>query len=108
MAAPIAVNGANLDPGRPVALFRTRIIGGGTNLTGENELRHRPRRPLPDQHGPGRRCFSNHTNPKLEAAGEVVSRGCFYFELKISPLQLSVVVKSSSRTSGFDGLWFLA
>ena len=32
MAAPIAVNGANLEPGRPVALFRTRIVGGGTDL----------------------------------------------------------------------------
>ena len=32
MAAPIAVNGATLEPGQPVALFRTRIVGGGTDL----------------------------------------------------------------------------
>ena len=32
MAAPMAVTGATLDPGRPVALFRTRIVGGGTDL----------------------------------------------------------------------------
>jgi hypothetical protein len=31
MAAPIAVTGATLEPGRPVALFRTRIVGGGTD-----------------------------------------------------------------------------
>ena len=29
MAWPIAVSGATLEPGRPVALFRTRIVGGG-------------------------------------------------------------------------------
>ena len=32
MAAPISVSGATLEPGRPVALFRTRIVGGGTDL----------------------------------------------------------------------------
>jgi Tol biopolymer transport system component len=32
MAAPIAVRGATLESGRPVALFRTRIVGGGTNV----------------------------------------------------------------------------
>jgi eukaryotic-like serine/threonine-protein kinase len=32
MAAPIAVNGATIEPGRPVALFRTRIVGGGTDI----------------------------------------------------------------------------
>ncbi len=32
MAAPIAVRGATLEPGRPVALFRTRIVGVGTDL----------------------------------------------------------------------------
>src|SRR5438093_9895020 len=32
MAAPIAVNSANLEPGRPVALFRTTIVGGGTDV----------------------------------------------------------------------------
>jgi len=32
MATPIAVNGANFEPGRPVALFHTRIVGGGTDL----------------------------------------------------------------------------
>jgi hypothetical protein len=30
MAAPIAVHGATIDPGPPVALFQTRIYGGGT------------------------------------------------------------------------------
>ena len=32
MAAPMAVTGRALEPGRPVALFRTRIVGGGTDL----------------------------------------------------------------------------
>jgi Tol biopolymer transport system component len=31
MAAPIVVNGATLEPGAPVALFQTRIWGGGTD-----------------------------------------------------------------------------
>ena len=31
MAAPIKMNGAALEPGAPVALFKTRIWGGGTN-----------------------------------------------------------------------------
>jgi Tol biopolymer transport system component len=31
MAAPITVNGPTLEPGRPAALFRTRIHGGGTD-----------------------------------------------------------------------------
>ena len=32
MAAPITVNGGTLEPGKPVALFRTQIVGGGTDL----------------------------------------------------------------------------
>jgi hypothetical protein len=32
MAAPIPVNKATIEPGRPVSLFRTRIVGGGTVL----------------------------------------------------------------------------
>jgi hypothetical protein len=32
MAAPIAVKGAALEAGVPVALFQTRIVGGGTNI----------------------------------------------------------------------------
>ena len=30
MAAPIATTATSLRPGAPVALFRTRIVGGGT------------------------------------------------------------------------------
>jgi eukaryotic-like serine/threonine-protein kinase len=33
MAASIKVTGAAIEPGRPVALFQTRIWGGGTNAT---------------------------------------------------------------------------
>jgi len=33
MAVAITMNGAALEPGTPVALFRTRIWGGGTNAT---------------------------------------------------------------------------
>ena len=29
MAAPIIVNGSTLEPGKPVRLFSTRIVGGG-------------------------------------------------------------------------------
>ena len=32
IAVPIAVNGTTLEPGAPVALFQTRIVGGGTNI----------------------------------------------------------------------------
>ena len=32
MAAAIGVTGATIEPGRPVALFRTRIYGGGTDI----------------------------------------------------------------------------
>src|SRR5437016_14241222 len=32
MAAPIAVNGATIEPGRPAALFRTRVYGRGTDV----------------------------------------------------------------------------
>jgi hypothetical protein len=32
MAAPIDMRGAQLEPGSPVALFQTRIVGGGANL----------------------------------------------------------------------------
>jgi hypothetical protein len=32
MAAAIGVNGATIEPGRPVALFRPRIYGGGTDV----------------------------------------------------------------------------
>ena len=31
MAVPIAVTGSTLDPGTPVVLFPTRIVGGGTD-----------------------------------------------------------------------------
>jgi eukaryotic-like serine/threonine-protein kinase len=33
MATPIRVNGATIEPGRPDALFHTRIVGGGTDLS---------------------------------------------------------------------------
>jgi len=32
MAAPITVSGTTLNAGAPVALFQTRIVGGGTNI----------------------------------------------------------------------------
>ena len=31
MAAPITVSGSTLEPGTPVALFQTRISGGGSD-----------------------------------------------------------------------------
>ena len=34
MAVPIVVTGATLEPGMPVALFQTRIYGGGTYAIG--------------------------------------------------------------------------
>jgi serine/threonine protein kinase len=33
MVAPITVNGPTIEVGRPAALFRTRILGGGTDIT---------------------------------------------------------------------------
>jgi hypothetical protein len=32
MAAAITVNGTTIEPAAPVALFQTRITGGGTNI----------------------------------------------------------------------------
>jgi hypothetical protein len=32
MAAPITVTGATLEPGAPVVLFPTRIVGGGADV----------------------------------------------------------------------------
>ena len=32
MAVPIVVNGPTIEPGRPAALFRTRILGGRTSV----------------------------------------------------------------------------
>jgi len=34
MATPITASGATIEPGTPVALFQTRIGGGGTDPTG--------------------------------------------------------------------------
>jgi hypothetical protein len=31
MAAPIAAKGSTIEPGRPAALFRPRILGGGSD-----------------------------------------------------------------------------
>jgi hypothetical protein len=31
MAAPVTVRASSLDPGRPVVLFPTRIVGGGVD-----------------------------------------------------------------------------
>ena len=36
MAAPVGVNGATIEAGRPVALFRTRIVGVGDIGLGTN------------------------------------------------------------------------
>ena len=33
MATPITASGATVEPGSPVALFQTRIVGGGTDVT---------------------------------------------------------------------------
>ena len=33
MAVPMAVNAATMEPGRAAALFRTQILGGGTDIT---------------------------------------------------------------------------
>ena len=32
MAAPIKVNGTPIEPGAPVLLFKTQIVGGGADL----------------------------------------------------------------------------
>jgi hypothetical protein len=37
MAAPIAARGSVPDVGTPVALFQTRILGGGANMIGRNQ-----------------------------------------------------------------------
>jgi Tol biopolymer transport system component len=37
MAAPITVNGATLEPGSPVVLFQTRIVGGGVDAQNQGQ-----------------------------------------------------------------------
>ena len=37
MAVPIAVSGSTLAPGAPVALFPTRIVGGGSNVSASRQ-----------------------------------------------------------------------
>ena len=32
MAVPITFKGAAIEPGTPVSLFRTRVVGGGTDI----------------------------------------------------------------------------
>ena len=34
MAAPITASGGTITPGTPVALFQTRVVGGGTDVSG--------------------------------------------------------------------------
>ena len=76
MAAPIAVTGATLDPGAPVALFPTRIYGGGVDTLQGRQYDVDPRRALPDQHGAGQRRRADHADPELDARREEVgSRG---------------------------------
>ena len=47
MAATITVTGSTLEPGTPVRLFSTRIVGGGGTPHG-SAVRRRPRRALSD------------------------------------------------------------
>jgi hypothetical protein len=49
MAAPIAATGTSLEPGVPVALFPTRIVGGGVDDGQGRQIRRHPRRPIRDQ-----------------------------------------------------------
>jgi len=37
MAVPIAANGSTLEPGTPIALFQTRIFGGGANVNARQQ-----------------------------------------------------------------------
>ena len=74
MAVPIAVGGATLVPGTPVALFRTEMVGGGSAFVGED--RRRSRRTLSDQHNHRRRHAANHRDPELEAARAVRLGAC--------------------------------
>ncbi len=54
MAAPIIVNGSTLEPGKPVRLFSTRIVGGGGRRTHTGrQYDVAGRRAISDQHGPG-------------------------------------------------------
>ena len=55
MAAPITVTGSTLEPGAPVVLFPTRIYRRRRGRATGPAVRRRPRRPLPHQHGAGRR-----------------------------------------------------
>jgi hypothetical protein len=67
MAATIKITGETLQPGKPVALFPTRISGceyGRTAIRGSLGWA------LSDQHGAGQRGYSHHAPSKLE--GEVI------------------------------------
>ena len=73
MAAPITVTGTTLEPGAPVVLFPTRIVGGGVDGATGPAVRRRPRRALPDQHGTGQRRRADHAADELESRGEEVA-----------------------------------
>ncbi len=73
MAAPITVTGATLEPGAPVVLFPTRIVGGGVDAQAGSAIRRRPRRALPHQHGTRQRRCADHAADELESRGETVT-----------------------------------
>ena len=73
MAAPITVAGSTLEPGAPVVLFPTRIVGGGVDAATGSAVRRRPRRALPHQHGTGQRRRADHAAAELESRGEEVA-----------------------------------
>ena len=67
MAAPITATGTTLEPGAPVALFPHADLRRRRGQCPGPAIRRHPRRPLPDQHGPGRDVRSHHAHPELES-----------------------------------------
>ena len=73
MAVPVTAAGTAFEAGTPVALFPTRIVGGGS-VTEPAAVRGRARRPVPDQPAGGRRHRrADHAASELESRGEAVA-----------------------------------
>ena len=83
MAAPITATGRRSSRARRWRCFPRGSSAAAWTMPGPAIRRH-PRRPLPDQHGPGRRLLPHHAHSELESRGGAVAVrpcGTFYDSL---------------------------
>ena len=72
MAAPIAVTARRSNPADRWRCFARGSVVAARTQSG-NEIRRRPRRPLPDQHGPGRRLLPHHAASELASENDAIT-----------------------------------